>query len=139
MKESEFQRLASVYNNSLKMARLDLCIDPLLKMAGYLHLEKKYKDELKFRMLAFYIGLSGCAGEPFIDHWEMGLARDAYIASGMEHYEMMQLYLDIIDSRRTPKHIMGVHDSLFLFDLCMEGRIDDAEHIIIRFTENRAV
>lgn len=67
------------------------------------------------------------------------MARDAYIASGMEHYEMMQLYLDIIDSRRTPRHIMGVHDSLFLFDLCMENRIDEAERIIIRFTEKRTV
>ena len=90
---------------------------------------------MKLLMLAFYIGTSGCAGEPRIETW-VAAAAQGNVSRNREHlWDVMsgQMYLDTVRKDTTPSHIMSVQDSLYLFELVAEGLVDAANQAMRRF------
>lgn len=46
---------------------------------------------------------------------------------------MEELYIDTIRGDTVPKPNMLVKDSLYVFEICLDGRFDEAEEILARF------
>ena len=50
--------------------------------------------------------------------------------SGLEKHEIDELYLETVRRDTTPRHIMNVSDSLYVFNLCLTGRECEAKSIL---------
>ncbi len=50
---------------------------------------------------------------------------------------MEELYTDTIRADTIPRPIMSVKDSLYVFEVCLDGRFDEADEILARFMEDR--
>ena len=48
---------------------------------------------------------------------------------------MEELYIDTIRGDTVPKPIMSVKDSLYVFEVCLEGKTEEADEMLARFME----
>lgn len=92
-------------------------------------------DELKALMLSFFFDLNGVSSGPAINRSTAKRAADAFGASGLGRHEMEELYIDTIRGDTVPKPIMSVKDSLYVFEVCLEGKTEEADEMLARFME----
>ena len=104
-------------------------------MAAALSEEGRRHDELKALMLSFYFDLSGVSSGPAVNRNAAKRAREAVAALPINQHEMEELYLDTIRQDTVPRPIMSVRDSLFIFEMCLEGRFDEAEEAVGKFAD----
>lgn len=132
---NEYSHYAKKYNQCLRSGDLKSALEALREMADIRHREGCDTDEMKLLMLAFYIGTSGCAGEPRIEAWVAISARDNALRNREHLWGVMsgQAYLDTVRKDTTPSHIMSVQDSRYLFELVAIGLVDAANQAIQRF------
>ena len=123
---------ASRYRQHLKDG-LGRCPEDLYLMAAALREEGRRHDELKALMLSFYFDLSGVASGPAVNRNTVKKAEAAISAISIPMYEMEELYLDTIRQDTVPRPIMSPWDSLFIFEMCLEGRIDEADETVGKF------
>lgn len=133
-----YEVYANQYRKHLREG-LGRCSTDLYLMASALRKEGRRHDELKALMLAFYFDLSGVASGPAVNRSTVKRAEAAVSALSIPMHEMEELYLDTIRKDTVPKPIMSPWDSLFIFEMCLEGRIDEAEEIAERFAGCAAV
>lgn len=131
----EYRRCAKKYNQCLQSGELRSALDALREMADIRRREGCDADEMKLLMLAFYIGTSGCAGEPRIETWIADAAQDNVLRNREHLWDVMsgQAYLDTVRTDTTPSHIMSAQDSRYLFELMAAGLVDAANQAIRRF------
>lgn len=133
--DNEYSRCARQYNRSLRDGDLETALTALREMAAIRRSEGCDADEMKLLMLAFYIGISGCVGEPQIEPWVADAAQDNAKRNREHLWDVMsgQAYLDTVRKDTTPSHIMSVQDSRYLFEMVAAGGVDEAEKAIQRF------
>lgn len=107
----------------------------LADMAAALREEGHRVDELKALMLAFFFDLNGVDSGPAINRSTSKRAAESFAASGMNRHEMEELYIDTIRQDTVPRPVMLVKDSLYVFELCLEGKFEEADAILARFME----
>ena len=131
----EYSRYAKKYNQRLRHGDLRSALGALRKMADIRRREGCDADEMKLLMLAFYIGTSGCAGEPRIETWVAAAAQGNVSRNRERLWDVMsgQMYLDTVRKDTTPSHIMSVQDSRYLFELVAAGLVDAANQAMRRF------
>lgn len=133
--------LAAEYNQNLREGNLGRCGKDLFIMAAHLRKEGRRVDELKALMLSFFFDLSGVDSGPAINRSTSKRAADAFSASGIGRHEMEELYTDTIRADTVPRPIMTAKDSLYVFEVCLDGRFEEVDEILARFmkhhTENR--
>ena len=132
-----YSKLAAEYNGHLRGGELGKCGKDLFVMATHLREEGRRVDELKALMLSFFFDLNGVNSGPAINRSTAKRAADAFGASGLGRHEMEELYIDTIRGDTVPKLIMPVKDSLYVFEVCLDGRFDEADEILARFMEDR--
>ncbi len=132
---NEYSHYAQKYNQCLRSGDLTSALKALRDMADIRRREGCDADEMKLLMLAFYIGTSGCDGEPRIEAWVAVAARDNALRNREHLWDVMsgQAYLDTVRKDTTPSHIMSVQDSRYLFELVAAGLVDAANQAIHRF------
>lgn len=128
--DEEYARLSAECRRHLKAGMLDWYAFDLKSMGALLGREYRYVDKLKVLMVAFYIDLSGVSKEPFIDPPLVDSIRCAARKSKMSKYQIDELYLATIRPDMTPRHCMNVKDSLYLLELCLTDRGDEAEAVL---------
>lgn len=133
-KLESYEVYASRYRRHLKEG-LGRSAEDLYLMAAALRAEGHRHDELKALMLSFYFDLSGVASGPAVNRNTVKRAEDAVSALSIPLHEMEELYLDTIRQDTVPKPIMSPWDSLFIFEMCLEGRIEDADETVERFAK----
>lgn len=134
----DYREIARAYNLCLRTGRFSQALCALREMANIRRCEGCDADEMKLLMLAFYIGTSGCAGEPKIEAWVADAAQDN-VERNREHLSDVmsgQSYLDTVKEDTTPSHIMSVQDSRYLFELVSAGCVKDAENALQRFVDS---
>lgn len=119
---AEFARLSRECQRHLRAGDLEWYSFDLKSMAQILDMEKKYVDKAKVLMIAYYIDLSGFRRKPFVDRALIASLKAAIERSGMDEYQVKELYLDTVRSDTTPCHIMSVGDSLYLLELSFDGK-----------------
>lgn len=129
---AEFTRLSKESQRHLRLGQLDWYSFDLKSMANVLDRERKYVDKAKVLMIAFYIDLSGVGNPPFVDRATVSSLKAAIKQSGMDEFQVKELYLESVRSDTTPRHIMTVSDSLYL----MELSLDDRELMVNSIIEN---
>ena len=132
-----YSGLAAEYNQNLRDGKLGRCGKDLFIMAAHLREEGRRVDELKALMLSFFFDLNGVDSGPAINRSTSRRAADAFSASGISRHEMEELYTDAIRADTVPRPIMSVKDSLYVFEVCLDGRFDEADEILARFMEDR--
>lgn len=131
-----YEEYAARYNRHLQSGQLGCCGEDLYLMAAALRQEGASKDELKALMLSFYFDLSGTGSGPAVNRNTARRAKEAVTAASIGTHEMEELYLDTIRKDTVPAPIMSVRDSLYIFELCLDGRHDEAEEILGKFAED---
>lgn len=119
---AEYTRLSRECQRHLRAGQLDWYSFDLKSMAKILSMEEKYVDKAKVLMIAFYIDLSGVGHPPFVDRAAVCSLKAAIRQSGMDEYQVKELYLESVRSDTTPRHIMTVSDSLYLLELSLNDR-----------------
>lgn len=127
----EFARLSAECQWHLRSGVLDWYSFDLKQVATLFGREQKYIDKTKTLMLAFYIHLSGQS--PFVDRTVVVGLKNAIRKSGLDNYQVKELYLNIAHTEKTPKHLMTVSDSLYLLELSLENRNMEVGAIIDNF------
>lgn len=130
-----YSKLAAEYNGHLRGGELGKCGKDLFVMSTHLREEGRRVDELKALMLSFFLDLNGVSSGPAINRSTAKRAADAFGASGLGRNEMEELYTDTIRGDTVPKPIMSVKDSLYIFEVCLEGRTEEADEVLARFME----
>lgn len=130
-----YSKLAAEYNGHLRGGELGKCGKDLFIMAAHLREEGRRVDELKALMLSFFFDLNGVNSGPAINRSTAKRAADAFGASGLGRHEMEELYIDTIRGDTVPKPIMSVKDSLYVFEVCLEGKTEEADEMLARFME----
>lgn len=138
-KHGKYEVYAARYNRHLKEGGLGRCAEDLYLMAAALRKEGRRHDELKALMLSFYFDLSGVGSGPAVNRSTMKRAAAAVSALHIRLHEMETLYLDTIRQDTVPKPIMSVRNSLYIFEMCLEERLDEAEEAVERFARCAAV
>lgn len=126
----EFARLSGECRRHLRAGMLDWFAFDLKEMGALLGKEGRYQDKLKVLMLAFYIDLSGACQPAFIDHSLTVSLTSAATESGLESYQIDELYMETVREDVTPRHVMTVKDSLYLLQLCIAGKREEAEKLL---------
>lgn len=137
-KLDRYEVYAARYNRHLREGGLDSCGEDLHLMAAALREEGRRHDELKALMLSFYCDLSGVGSEPSVNRDAAKRAAETVAECGIDRYEMAQLYVDTIRQDTVPAPIMSVKDSLYIFEVCMDGGFDEAKAILRRFMDSTA-
>lgn len=130
-----YSKLAAEYNGHLRGGELGKCGKDLFIMAAHLRVEGRRVDELKALMLSFFFDLNGVNSGPAINRSTAKRATDAFGASGLGRHEMEELYIDTIRGDTVPKPIMSVKDSLYVFEVCLDGKTEEADEMLARFME----
>lgn len=130
-----YSKLAAEYNGHLRGGELGKCGKDLFVMAAHLREEGRRVDELKALMLSFFFDLNGVNSSPIINLNTAKRAADAFGMSDLGLHEMEELYIDTIRGDTVPKLIMSVKDSLYVFEVCLEGKTDEADEMLARFME----
>ena len=130
-----YSKLAAEYNGHLRGGELGKCGKDLFVMATHLGEEGRRVDELKALMLSFFLDLNGVSSGPAINRSTAKRAADAFGASGLGRNEMEELYTDTIRGDTVPKPIMSVKDSLYVFEVCLEGKTEEADEMLARFMD----
>lgn len=131
----KYEEYAARYNQHLRSGQLGCCGEDLYLMAAALREEGARKDELKALMLSFYFDLNGTGSGPAVNRNTTRRAKEAVVASGIGTHEMEELYLDTIRQDTLPAPVMSARDSLYIFEICLDGRHDEAEEILGRFVD----
>lgn len=130
-----YARLAAEYNWHLRNGELGKCGKDQFLMAAALQEEGHRVDELKALMLAFFFDLNGVDSGPAINRSTSKRAVEAFTASGINRHEMEELYIDTIRQDTVPRPVMSVKDSLYVFEICLKGKFEEADAILARFME----
>lgn len=131
--DHEYQERSRAYNRSLRKGDGARAIGELRMMAKIRRVEECYADEMKLLILAFHLAVGGFAGQPVIDRLVVSAAQ-ASIRNGRTDPDTVgQLYLDVIRDNTLPTMTLTPHDGLYIFDLCINGRVDEAEELLRRF------
>lgn len=131
-----YPRLAAEYNCHLRNGELGKCGKDQFLMAAAQREEGRRADELKALMLAFFFDLNGVDSGPAINRSTSKRAVEAFAASGMGRHEMEELYTDTIRQDTVPRPVMSVKDSLYVFEVCLEGKFEEADAILACFMES---
>ena len=134
---NKYRMYAEKYNRDLQEG-IGQCAKDLYLMAAALREEGRRHDELKALMLSFYCDLSGVGSEPAVNRDAAKRAAETVAECGIDRYEMAQLYVDTIRKDTVPTPIMSVKDSLYIFEVSIDGGFDEAEAILRRFTDSTA-
>lgn len=132
-KLERYKVYAARYNRHLKEGGLGSCAEDLYLMAAALRKEGRRHDELKVLMLSFYFDLSGVGSGPAVNRNTAKRAVAAISALSARLHEIESLYLDTIRQDTVPRPIMSARDSLCVFEMCLEGRFDEAEDVVKKF------
>lgn len=135
-KIGRYEEYAARYNQHLQNGGLGACAEDLYLMAAALREEGRRTDELKALMLSFYFDLSGTGSGPTVNRNTARRAKEAVTAASIGTHEMEELYLDTIQKDTVPAPVMSVRDSLYIFELCLDGRHDEADEILGKFVED---
>lgn len=130
--DKAFAELSAKCRRFIREGHIDLYSAALKEMAGLLEKDGRFVDELKILISSFYIDLSGFGRAPYIDKVVPTMLQTAISNSGMEKRELCELYLELIQPDMIPKHTMSVSESLYVFQLCIDNKVEQAEYLLSR-------
>lgn len=130
--DNAFAELSAECRRHIREGHIDLYSATLKEMAGLLEKDGRFTDELRVLISSFYIDLSGFGRAPYIDNSVPAMLQTAISYSGIEKRELCELYLELIQPDMIPKHTMSVSESLYIFQLCLDNKVEQAEYVLSR-------
>ena len=87
-------------------------------------------DELKILLLDFFFDLNNSDGPQIIDRILINKIAAAVKSAGLTRYDLGELFLDTISGDAISQFALNGQECLYILELCMAGRNEDAEHIV---------
>lgn len=134
--DDRYCRLAREYNGSIRIGDLGRAFTLLMDMAAVRRDENCTADEMKLLMIAFNLKTNGFAGDLKIDADLVESIVSCNERFGAGEHEVTQLFYDTVAEDSTPKRIMSLNDSIYLFLLVANGKTDTAQEILEQFVES---
>ena len=134
--DDRYCRLAREYNGSIRIGDLGRAFTLLMDMAAVRRDENCAADEMKLLMIAFNLKTNGFAGDLKIDADLVERIVSCNERFGAGEHEVTQLFYDTVAEDSTPKRIMSLNDSIYLFLLVANGKTDTAQEILEQFVES---
>ena len=128
----KFAQLTTECRRHLRMGQINLYSKKLKDIAKLFEENEYYKDELKILVSVFYIDLSGLGRAPYIDAEIISMLNTVKTMSNLEKEDLIEFYNELIYPDMIPKHTMSVRESLYLFQLCLDGKVEQAEYVLAR-------
>lgn len=130
--DRSFTELSAACRRHIRAGHIDLYSLTLKEMAKLLERDGRFVDELKLLIPAFYIDLSGLGRSPYVDSSVPAMLQTAVSGSGIDGEKLSELYFELIQPDMISKHTMSVSESWYLFRLCIENKVEQAEYILSR-------
>lgn len=130
--DNSFAELSERCHRHIRAGHIDLYSATLKEMASLLEKDGRFMDEFKILIPAFYIDLSGFGRAPYIDSSVPVMLQSAISNSGIDKQKLYELYSELIHTDMVSKHAMTVSESLYIFKLCIENKVEQAEYILSR-------
>lgn len=130
--DNAFAELSVECRRHIRAGHIDLYSATLKEMARLLEKDGRYLEEFKILIPSFYIDLSGFGRAPYIDSSVPLMLQTAISNSGIDKQKLRELYLELIPPDMVSKHAMTVQESLYIFQLCIENKVEQAEFILSR-------
>ena len=89
-------------------------------------------EELKILLLDFFLALNSSDGPPIIDRVLINKITVAAKSAGLTKYDLDELFLDTVSGDTISQYTLNGRDCLYIWELCLAGRDEDAEHIVQR-------
>ena len=106
-------------------------------MAYILLLEGKFRDEIKSRIIAFYLDLSGVSQRIYIDLVNIDGIKFSARRAGMNSDEISEIYYSTIRRDMTPKHAVTVKGGYRILKMCLEDKWGKVLGIVQRLKEKQ--
>lgn len=106
-------------------------------MAYELNREKKYVDEIKLRMLAFYFGLSDISKKIHVSKANTVRIERAVNLAKIDEKELRDLYFETIRGDTAPRHPMTLNGSYRLMILCIKKKWNKVNEIVANLEKSR--
>lgn len=128
--EKKMAELSTRCRTHIRSGQIALYAEDLKEIAGLFGQENRFRDQLKMLFLAFYIDLSGLGKASYIDHAAAEQMRAAADQTGMERGEVERFFFEVIHSDMVAQHPLSVRDSWYLANLCLDGKVEQADYIL---------
>lgn len=128
--QEEFYRLSGVAEVSQRNGDFVAFAQAHKMMAGILHEEGSYLDEIKSKILAFYFDISGISQRVYVDSINTEAIALASGSAGIGEKQLACLYFDTIRNDTAPKHPMTVKGSYKLLTLCIRNQWKKVNKIV---------
>ena len=99
-------------------------------MASILSSEGKFKDEIKSRIIAYYIDLSGISQRIYVDMINIEAIKVAEKRGGISSDEISEIYYSTIRTDMTPKHAVTVKGGYRILKICLESKLQKVLRIV---------
>lgn len=126
--EEKLAELSARCRTHIRSGQIAYYAADLKEIANLFQQEKRFFDQLKMLFLAFYIDLSGLGRAPYIDR----IAAQRMCAAGAElgRDEAQRLFFDMIQPGIIAQHPLSARDCWYLANLCLDGKVDQADYIL---------
>lgn len=130
-----FEELSEKAMNAQKNGNFVLLAQTHKEMADILHDEGNFADEIKSRVLAFYLDLSGLSSQVYVDAVNTEAVALATGSSGIGERKLSEIYFSTIREDVTPKHTMTVIGSYRLLKMCLKKQWKKVNRFVKKLRE----
>ncbi len=130
--EEELASLSVKCKNYIRSGQISMYSNTLKEMADLFHRNNRVKEQIKFLTISFYIDLSGFGCAPFIDHELVNNVQTAMLSDFIKIPMLEQLFYEWIQPGMMSQHPLDVKDCWYLFRLCAEGKVEQADYVLTK-------
>lgn len=94
------------------------------------HNEKNFNDEMRCHILSFYLDMSGCYRQPFVNEKTVGCMRDLRDLLELDKTNLSDMYYESIKALSLPSHSFVPTGCLRVLTYCVFGKSRKADKIM---------
>ena len=132
----KYQTESKRYNRALMERRYDDACASLSALASIREQENCLDDSIKLSCIQFWLRIVGARGFGCDGESARRIKRLTENV-GMSIYELRELFLQTCLDDNAPTARMTARDCLYLLEVCMDGRYDDADEIFKRVVQKK--
>ena len=130
--EKEVASLSAKCKDFIRTGQISMYSSTLKEMAELFRRNDRVNDQLRVLVVSFYIDLSGFSRAPFIDRNLIEQFRTVMQHDLINIESLERLFYEWISPDLMPQHALGRKDCWYLLRLCADGKVEQAEYILMK-------